>query len=203
MEGPTPSSAIFYGALSVHAGAFLLLRLSPILERAPLAAGLLVGLGLLTSLHATLVGRAQTDIKSALAYASLTQVGLVWVEIGLGLDRLALAHIVGHGCLRSLQFLRTPSLLHDFHRAEDAVGGHLAHTGAHLERWLPPAAQRWLYRLALERAYLDDGLDEWVLRPLFAGLRRLDGLERRLAARFDGAPRARSGRPSAAGRGAP
>jgi NADH-quinone oxidoreductase subunit L len=141
MEGPTPSSAIFYGALSVHAGAYLLLRIGPLLDRAPLVAAAVVIVGLATALHATIVGRVQTDIKCALAYASLTQVGIIFVEIGLGLRFVALAHIAGHACMRSLQFLRAPSLLHDAHQVRNAVGGHLARTGLHLERAIPAGAQ--------------------------------------------------------------
>src|SRR5262245_16899746 len=106
MEGPTPSSAVFYGALSVHLGAFLLLRVSPILDAAPALAGLVVALGLLTALYAYLVGSVQTDIKSALAFASLVQVGLVVAEVGLGWRYIPLVHLLGNACLRTLQFLR-------------------------------------------------------------------------------------------------
>ena len=80
------ASAIFYGALSVHAGAYLLLRAGPLLERAPGAALLVTVTGLVTALYATLCGRVQTDVKTALAYASLTQVGMrmsSWRTIGL------------------------------------------------------------------------------------------------------------------------
>jgi len=179
MEGPTPSSAIFYGALSVHAGAFLLLRAAPLLDRAPLAAAALVTVGIATALHATFVGRAQTDIKAALAYASLTQVGIILAEIGAGLRWVAVAHIIGHASVRSLQFLRAPSLLHDLHQVENAVGEHLARTGLHLERGVPPGLQRRLYRMALERWQLDEALDTVVVAPLLALFRRADALDRR------------------------
>jgi NAD(P)H-quinone oxidoreductase subunit 5 len=62
MEGPTPSSAIFYGALSVHLGAFLLLRISPLLDNSPLLSAVIVVLGLTTALYAYIVGSVQTDI---------------------------------------------------------------------------------------------------------------------------------------------
>ena len=84
MEGPTPSSAIFYGALSVHLGAFLMLRMSPLLDLQPILGVVLVFLGVMTAIIATLVGRVQTDIKSALSFASLAQVGIIVAEIGLG-----------------------------------------------------------------------------------------------------------------------
>ena len=111
MEGPTPSSAVFYGALSVHLGAFLLLRVSPILDLSPWLCAAVVVAGLATAVFAAVAGRVQTDIKSALSFASLTQVGIIVAEIGLGLRYLALVHILGHGCLRTLQFLRAPTLL--------------------------------------------------------------------------------------------
>jgi NAD(P)H-quinone oxidoreductase subunit 5 len=178
MEGPTPSSAIFYGALSVHAGAYLLLRAAPLLDRAPLASALLCGVGACTALYAALVGRVQSDIKAALSFASLTQVSIVLVEIGLGLRWLPLLHIIAHSCLRSLQFLRAPSLLHDFHRTPRAAA-HLASTGLRPETGLSPARRRWLYRLALHRGHTDDWLDALVTRPFVRLFRRLDRLERR------------------------
>jgi NAD(P)H-quinone oxidoreductase subunit 5 len=184
MEGPTPSSCIFYGALSVHAGAYLLLRIGPLLDRAPVVAALVVVVGLATALHATLVARVQTDIKCALAYASLTQVGIIFVEIGFGLRLLALAHIAGHACLRSLQFLRTPSLLHDFHQVENAVGGHLVRAGIHLERAIPGTLQRRWYVWALERGGLDAWLDAFVVRPFVRTAGAFDRLERRWTARL-------------------
>src|SRR4029078_11013323 len=72
MEGPTPSSAVFYGALSVHLGAFLLLRVSPVLALSPGLNVAIVGMGLATAIFASVAGRVQTDIKSALSFASLT-----------------------------------------------------------------------------------------------------------------------------------
>ena len=109
MEGPTPSSAIFYGSLSVHLGAFLLLRVSPILELSIWLSATVVAIGLSTALFASLTQRVQTDIKSALAFASLTQVGIIVAEIGFGLRYIALIHIIGHACLRTLQLLRAPN----------------------------------------------------------------------------------------------
>jgi len=192
MEGPTPSSAIFYGALSVHAGAYLLLRFEPLIHESLTARALIGIVGLVSALHAAFVGRTQTDIKTVLAYASLTQVGLILFEIALGLPRLALVHIIGHACIRSLQFLRAPSLLHDFHGVENAIGGHVVHAGVHPERAAPSRARRWLYRFALERAYLDSLLDVLVVAPLLRGLARIDGIERRFSDLFDGpAPVAR------------
>lgn len=182
MEGPTPSSAIFYGALSVHAGAYLLLRAGPLLESAPLAELLVVLVGLLTAIYATFVGRVQSDVKASLAFASLTQVGIILVEIGLGFRYIALIHIVGHASVRSLQFLRAPSMLRDVHQLENTTGGHLSATGRHYRRFIPNQLEKQLYRFSLERGYLDSFLDRFLVEPFLSLFRRFDSLERRLCA---------------------
>jgi len=178
MEGPTPSSAVFYGALSVHLGAYLLLRAGPILEASPLLAWIVVVLGLVTSLYAYLAGSVQADIKTALSFASLAQVGLIVAEIGLGWNYVALVHLLGHGCLRTMQFLRAPTLLHDYHTLENAFGEHLPR-GTGPGRLLPGTARAWVYRFALERGYLDAILGALVVGPFARTFRFLDGLERR------------------------
>lgn len=178
MEGPTPSSAIFYGAISVHAGAYLLLRAQPILIESPLACAAVVVVGLLTAIHGTLVGRACADAKNSLAYAALAQVGVVFVEIGFGLTWIPVMHILGHAMVRTLQFLRAPSMLHDYHQVHAAAGGHLEKTGKHLESMLPLRWQLWLYRLAIDRGHLDNILERGVVQPLVAVSHFLARLDR-------------------------
>jgi NAD(P)H-quinone oxidoreductase subunit 5 len=177
MEGPTPSSAVFYGALSVHLGAFLLLRAGPLLAASVWLAAAVVALGLTTALFAYLAGSVQTDIKSALSFAALSQVGLIVAEAGLGWHYLALAHLLGHACLRTLQFIRAPTLLHDYHHLEDALGGHLPRAAGPWDR-LGRRVRAWLYRFALERGYLDSLLADFVVAPFLRLLRRCDRLER-------------------------
>lgn len=197
MEGPTPSSAIFYGALSIHAGAYLLLRMGPLLDASPLASGALVVVGLASALHGTFVGRAQSDVKSALAYASMTQVGLILAEIGLGLRVVPLVHLVGHACVRTLQLLRAPSVVQDHARLEAEWGGALPPTGAHLTWLVPEGARRWLYRLALERGQHDALLERLLVRPVLGASRALDRLERGWTGLLGG--RRRPGPPPASG----
>jgi NAD(P)H-quinone oxidoreductase subunit 5 len=179
MEGPTPSSAAFYGALSVHLGVYLLLRVSPILELSTLLCSAVVAIGLASALFGVIAGRVQTDVKCALAYASLTQVGIITAEIGLGFRYLPLIHIVGHAILRTLQLLRSPSLLHDYHQLENAIGGHLQYDDGLSKRWLSPATRRLLYRIGLERAQLDGVLDRFIVRPFVKTFRWCDRMERR------------------------
>ena len=177
MEGPTPSSAIFYGALSVHLGPYLMLRCSPLIESTRWGAAVVVAVGLLTALHGAMVGRVQADVKSALAYGSMTQVGLIFVEIGLGWYWLAVLHMIGHASIRTLEILRAPSVLHDYHHIETSLCTVLPSMGLHYERLLPRSWQIWLYRLALERGYSEavllNGLKLWRKA---VGL--LDGAER-------------------------
>lgn len=177
MEGPTPSSAIFYGALSVHLGAFLLLRVSPIVAASPLLTGLVIALGAATALSAALIARVQSDIKSILAYASLIQVGLIIIEIGLGWHYFALAHILGHASWRTLQLLSAPGVLRDYATIETALGQRLARRvqddrqGRH---WTGSLA--W-YRWSWERGYLDTWLELVFIRPVLGFFRNCDRWE--------------------------
>lgn len=168
MEGPTPSSAIFYGAISVHLGAYLLLRAQPILAAAPIAAAAVILIGALTATYGTITGRACADAKTSLAFAALSQLGLIFVEIGFGWPTLALFHILGHATVRTLQFLRAPSMLHDYHQLHSAAGGPLAKTGEHYETWIPAGVQLWLYRFAMDRGFLDSAMDRGFANPLHA-----------------------------------
>ncbi len=188
MEGPTPSSAIFYGALSVHLGAFLLLRASPILDSSLWLSAAVVVLGLTTAVYAYLAGSVQTDIKAALSFACLSQVGLIVAEIGFGLRYVALVHLVGHACLRALQFIRAPSILRDYHTLENAIGDHLPQTVVPLARVTTRGFSAWLYRLALERGYLDQWLSDYVVVPFVRLFRWCDSLERRWTDGLSGAP---------------
>jgi NADH:ubiquinone oxidoreductase subunit 5 (subunit L)/multisubunit Na+/H+ antiporter MnhA subunit len=161
MEGPTPSSAVYYGSLSIHAGCFLLLRAAPLLEHAP-AARLLAGvLGAATAVFAGVTTRVQSDVKSALAYASLTQVGLIVIEIAIGWYTIAFIHLVGHSCFRLLQFLSAPNVLHDLHGLEE---GFSAERGT-FTVLTSDRARRWVFLIALERGFLDSALDRFVIEP--------------------------------------
>jgi NAD(P)H-quinone oxidoreductase subunit 5 len=195
MEGPTPSSAVFYGALSVHLGAYLLLRVSPLLDASVGLSAAVVALGLATALYAYLAGGVQTDIKSALSFASLAQVGLIVAEVGLGFRYVALVHLLGHACLRTLQFIRAPTLLHDYHLLEGALGARPPRPGGPL-RLAPGRFRTWLYRFALERGYLDALLDEYVVTPFVRVFRWCDAQERRWTDFLTRGPRAAGRHPS-------
>jgi NAD(P)H-quinone oxidoreductase subunit 5 len=186
MEGPTPSSAIFYGALSIHAGAYLLLRCAPLLDSAPGVGWLLVAVGLGTAVHAAVVGSVQTDLKGMLAYASMTQAGLILAEIGLGWRIVPLVHVISHAILRSLQILRSPSAMHDRHELSAALGGPPGQGESPLVRLLPAAARTTLYRIALDRGFEDAWVGRFVVGPVLTALRSAADFERRIVARLGG-----------------
>ncbi|VTR97762.1 proton-conducting transporter transmembrane domain-containing protein [Tuwongella immobilis] len=179
MEGPTPSSAVFYGALSVHLGAFLLLRISPVLDASPTLSIAVLLVGLTTALLGWLIGRVQTDIKSVLSFASLTQVGLIVAEIGLGWRMIPLVHLLGHACLRTLQFIRAPTLLADYRGFENALGERLPRPLGIWSRLIPARGQRWLYRFGLEQGFLDHWLQFAVAEPFLKFFRACDRFEER------------------------
>ncbi|MEY3458502.1 MAG: hypothetical protein RL215_1659 [Planctomycetota bacterium] len=177
MEGPTPSSAVFYGALSVHLGAFLLLRIGPVLKESLLLQAAVVTLGLATCLFAAMAARVQSDVKSGLAFASLIQVSLIVTEIGFGLRYIPLIHIIGHACFRTLQLVRAPSLLKDYNAMINALGDHHHNTA---KIGVPaPAREARLYRFAFDRGRLDALLDESLLLPFTRTFLLFDSLERR------------------------
>ena len=173
MEGPTPSSALFYGAVSIHAGLYLMLRVSPVLDVAPVVAalGVLVGVG--TALYAAAVARVHTDAKGALAHATLSQIGLILAEISLGLTTLALVHLVCHALLRAYQYLRAPNMIHDVHQH-----GHVEHGPSVLARLSPALATR-VYAAGVHRLRLDERIDRAVA-PVLALARALDRVDARV-----------------------
>ncbi|MHB8260259.1 MAG: proton-conducting transporter transmembrane domain-containing protein [Bacteroidia bacterium] len=109
MEGPTPSSAIFYGSLSVHIGVFLLLRTVDLWENQISVRILIVLLGLSTAVIGTLTSRVQSTIKSQIAYSSVAQIGIIFIEVAFGFEKIALFHFAGNAFLRTYQLLVSPS----------------------------------------------------------------------------------------------
>ena len=111
MEGPTPSSAIFYGSLSVHIGAFLLMRTFTFWEHQLVIRWLIGAMGLLTAIITTMIARVQPTVKGQVAYSSSAQIGIIFIEIAAGLHWMALIHFVGNAFLRTYQLLVSPSVV--------------------------------------------------------------------------------------------
>ena len=148
MEGPTPSSALFYGAVMVHSGVYLIILLRPIFEQSPLAMVVVALVGLLTALYGFVVGLTQTDVKSSLLFATSGQLGLMFLECGLGFWQLAAWHLCAHAVVRGYQFLTAPSLMHNVHGSD--------------KHSTQPNIPTWLYVASLQRFWLDP-ITDWVL----------------------------------------
>lgn len=163
MEGPTPSSAIFYGSLSVHIGAFLLLRTFPFWEHQLLVRFLIGFLGLITSIVTSLMARVQATIKSQIAYSSVAQIGLIFIEIALGFENLALFHICGNAFLRTYQLLISPSAVSYFIREQ--FYNYTPRPLTIEDSW-PNRVANSLYMLSLKEWYLDSFMAYFLWNPL-------------------------------------
>jgi NADH-quinone oxidoreductase subunit L len=166
MEGPTPSSALFYGTLSIHAGVYLILRVEPLIAHAPIARTAVLIVGLTTAITASLSARVRADAKGALALASAGQAGLMLAEVGMGWTTLAMWHLLAHGLLRLSQFLRSPSWLQDAQARRRSLGGGRFRTDFYAERLLPTPLRNWLYAASLSRFGMDAIIERLFSRPL-------------------------------------
>jgi NADH:ubiquinone oxidoreductase subunit 5 (subunit L)/multisubunit Na+/H+ antiporter MnhA subunit len=162
MEGPTTSSAIFYGSLSVHIGVFLLLRTYPFWENlAPVKIAVIV-IGLVTSIVATSIASVQSTVKTQIAYSSIVQIGLIFIEVALGFHTLALIHFTGNAFLRTYQLLVSPSVLsylvHD--QFYNFVPGQEAPKPSALDKW-----KNTVYMLSVKECNLDSFLHRYLWSP--------------------------------------
>ena len=163
MEGPTPSSAIFYGSLSVHLGVFLMLRTMPFWDQ-QLVVKIIIGLvGLVTALTGSAIGRVQSSVKSQIAYASVAQIGLIFIELAFGLEDLALVHFAGNAFLRTYQLLVSPSAVsymirEQFYNFEPKKD--------HIETHFSKKLEYSLYLLSLKEFNMDYLLDRFIWKPL-------------------------------------
>ncbi|HQR94787.1 MAG TPA: proton-conducting transporter membrane subunit, partial [Sediminibacterium sp.] len=111
MEGPSSSSAIFYGSLSIHLGIFLLMRTYPFWEQLTIVKVVIIIFGAITCITSNTIASTQPAVKTKIAYASITQIGLISIEVALGWHNLALIHFAGNAFLRAYQILVSPSVL--------------------------------------------------------------------------------------------
>jgi NADH:ubiquinone oxidoreductase subunit 5 (subunit L)/multisubunit Na+/H+ antiporter MnhA subunit len=166
MEGPTPSSAIFYGSLSVHAGVLLLHRMHPIWSAAEYGPWLVGSLGLLTAIICTGIARVQSNIKGQIAYSSAANVGLIFLEMALNLKELAMLHMVANACLRCYQLLVSPSVMAYLVRLQGTTNQQLRPMGWSLERYIPPKLARLLYVFCINDGYLESVVYGLIWRPI-------------------------------------
>ncbi len=173
MEGPTPSSAIFYGSLSVHLGVFLLLRTFPFWDHQLSVRILIVLMGLATSFVATGIARVQSSVKSQIAYSSIAQIGLIFIEVAAGFEKMALFHFAGNAFLRTYQLLVSPSVVSYLIREQFYNFVPRQQT---IEDSLPKKIEYTVYMLCLKEWNLDSFMYRYLWNPLKWMGRKLDFL---------------------------
>jgi NADH-quinone oxidoreductase subunit L len=119
MEGPTPVSALIHAATMVTAGVFMVARLSPIFEHAPVALQFVVLIGAVTAFFAATVGLVQNDIKRVIAYSTCSQLGYMFVACGVGAYQAGIFHLFTHAFFKALLFLGAGSVIHAMHHEQD------------------------------------------------------------------------------------
>src|ERR1700733_1763362 len=125
MEGPTPGSALIHAATMVTAGVFMVARLSPLFELAPTALSVVTIVGGTTAFFAATVGLVQNDIKKVIAYSTCSQLGYMFVALGVGCYSLGIFHLFTHAFFKALLFLGAGSVITAMHHEQDmrVMGG--------------------------------------------------------------------------------
>jgi NADH-quinone oxidoreductase subunit L len=119
MEGPTPVSALIHAATMVTAGVYMVARCHKIFEMAPLSLEIVAWVGGLTALFAASIGLVQTDIKRVLAYSTISQLGYMFVGVGVGAYAAGIFHLVTHAFFKALLFLGAGSVIHGLSGEQD------------------------------------------------------------------------------------
>ncbi len=119
MAGPTPVSALIHAATMVTAGIYLVARCNPLYSLSPTALGVVAMIGLATSIFAALIGLRQNDIKKVLAYSTVSQLGLMFLALGMGAYVSAMFHVTTHAFFKALLFLGAGSVIHGMHGEQD------------------------------------------------------------------------------------
>jgi NADH-quinone oxidoreductase subunit L len=168
MEGPTPVSALIHAATMVTAGVYLIARTHPIFEAAPSIQDLAAGIGAATLLLAGLVALVQTDIKRVIAYSTMSQIGYMFVGVGVGAYASGMFHLVTHAFFKALLFMAAGIVIHHLAGEQDMrrMGGlkeHLPKTwlaflvGSVALVGIPPFAGFWSKDAILASALTGDG----------------------------------------------
>jgi NADH-quinone oxidoreductase subunit L len=119
MEGPTPVSALIHAATMVTAGVFMVARLSPLFELAPNAQAVVTLVGATTAFFAATIGLVQNDIKRIVAYSTCSQLGYMFVAMGVGAYSVGMFHLFTHAFFKALLFLGSGSVIHAMHHEQD------------------------------------------------------------------------------------
>lgn len=130
MAGPTPVSALIHAATMVTAGIFMVTRLHYLFDLAPQVQNIMAIVGAATALMAATIGLVQNDIKKVLAYSTVSQLGLMFLALGLGAYEIAVFHVITHAFFKACLFLGSGSVIHAMHGEQDMrnMGG--------LKKWM-------------------------------------------------------------------
>ena len=115
MEGPTPVSALIHAATMVTAGVYLMVRIHPLLELSSFTLQLIAWVGAITALFAATIATAQDDIKRVLAYSTISQLGYMFLAVGVQANGAAIFHMITHAFFKALMFLGAGSVIHGMH----------------------------------------------------------------------------------------
>ncbi|MGV3460712.1 MAG: NADH-quinone oxidoreductase subunit L [Flavobacterium sp.] len=119
MAGPTPVSALIHAATMVTAGIFMITRMNFVFDLAPDVQNIIAIVGAVTSLVAAAIGLVQNDIKKVLAYSTVSQLGLMFLALGLGAYEIAVFHVITHAFFKACLFLGSGSVIHALHGEQD------------------------------------------------------------------------------------
>lgn len=119
MAGPTPVSALIHAATMVTAGVYLVARCNPLYSLSPDAMHVVAFVGLVTSIFAAVIGLRQNDIKKVLAYSTVSQLGLMFIGLGMGAYASAIFHVTTHAFFKALLFLAAGSVIHGMGGEQD------------------------------------------------------------------------------------
>jgi NADH-quinone oxidoreductase subunit L len=119
MEGPTPVSALIHAATMVTAGVYLVARMHQLYDWAPAAAATVAIIGAVTAFFAATIGTSQVDIKRILAYSTMSQIGYMFLAVGIGAYAAGMFHFMTHAFFKALLFLAAGNVIHAFHDDQD------------------------------------------------------------------------------------
>jgi len=119
MEGPTPVSALIHAATMVTAGVYLVGRMYPIYDVAVYAHGAVAIIGAVTALFAATIAIVQTDIKRVLAYSTMSQIGYMFLAVGIGAYAAGFFHLLSHAFFKALLFMAAGNVIHAMHDEQD------------------------------------------------------------------------------------
>jgi NADH-quinone oxidoreductase subunit L len=181
MAGPTPVSALIHAATMVTAGVYMVARSSILFALSPVTMEVVAVIGVLTAFYAATIGLVQNDIKKVLAYSTISQLGYMFLGLGVGAFASGLFHVMTHAFFKALLFLGSGAVIHAMHEEQDIqkMGGLKQHLPATYKTFLigaiaisgiPPLAGFFSKDEILWKAFSDGSPVLWLVGVAAAGL---------------------------------